>query len=258
MATKLWYWPTDGNKALAVELSPSVADRDGPTAAFAGTSAESITGAVVSTTYGARWGLRYRHTWDTRGSGAALRRQLFALVNHLQRGGTCMVAENATYAWAAFATLIPSRNSTRIAVGPSLFENLVTAPDCNGRDLVIQSDPDTGMAELRLCSAHGGGVAPYVDLSTDLAFAYQQSASWVLVREYGSWPALRLPPSERSSPILTHRYDRVFELDLPLEEDPDAIATLQTVTPPGATTEGANPTGGATSIDVTIPGGWLW
>jgi hypothetical protein len=258
VSTKIWYWPTDGNKALAVELSPSVMEREGPFASIAGTSSESITGAVVSTTYGARWSLRYRHTWDTRGSGQALRRQLFALVNHLQRGGTCMVAENATYAWAAFATVLPDRNSTRISVGPSLFENLVSAPSVNGRELVVQSDPDTAMAELRLCSAHTGGVAPYVDLSTDCAFAYAQSATWVLVREVGSWPALRLPASERSSPILSHRYDRVFELDLPLEEDPDAIATLQTVTPPGATTEGANPTENATSIDYTIPGGWLW
>jgi hypothetical protein len=51
-------------------------------------------------------------------------------------------------------------------------------------------------------------------------------ARWVLVREAGTYPAMRVPEPQRRQNFLRNRDGRVFDLELPLEEDPDMLEGL--------------------------------
>jgi hypothetical protein len=49
-----------------------------------------------------------------------------------------------------------------------------------------------------------------------------------MIREWGSWPALRVPAELRDSlDIVPHDQDRIFRFSLPLEEDPGALNALE-------------------------------
>lgn len=272
MAAKIWYLPTEGaTKHTEVDFARPLGGRPGPRMVARADSVESASGLVVTTSYGGRASIRVQHTWDTRGTGNALRRSLFTLVNHLQRGGTCVLAEDTTYAWAAFATILPGTHARKVAVGQSVLYALATSASPNGRECYVQSDPDTFYTELKLCSAFTGsaGAGGEVTFAADIAWPYQANASWCLVRESGTWPCLRLPVAERNGDHLVHEYERWFRLDLPLEEDPGGLDALigssvnsptdggMEPVPDGTTLPGGGGSGGS-KLPPPRTGGWVW
>jgi hypothetical protein len=241
-ATKIWYYPTTSNRAAVVDFDRIITTRIGPRPVLRTATAESLTGSLVTTSYGLTSSIRLQHTWDTRGNGRALRRKLYNLWNHLQRGGTCLVAEDATYAFAAFLSPLPSRRASVLNYSTNLLGPLAGATNIDDREVVVQSDPDTAYTEMGLVSDHAA-LPKTVTLSTSVLFPYAHAARWAMVRELGTYPCLRLPESERNADPLTHDHEQVFHLDLALEEDPDGLDALQT-TPLGGddtvVTEGPN------------------
>lgn len=229
-------------------------DRVGPVPTVNQVAVESLTGAVVTTNYGGKFTGRYSAVWDLRTtggvSGPGLRRKLTAFVNHVQRGGGFLLAEDSAYAFAAFATTLPTKTATKINIGTNIFESLAPGVSVNGREIWVQSDPGTYYHELKLCSAHAV-LGNNLDVAVDVAFPYSTDAAWVLVRDAGAWPALRVPIGERNGEILKHRHETVFELDLPWEEDPEGLAALQGTTPGGTSYD----TGTLPPPDTTGSGG---
>jgi len=227
---KIWYTPTGASGTTEVDLG-NVQERAGPRVVVRQAPVEGLTGAVVTTHFGGRIQVRYRFEWDLR-SGYELRRDVFALLNHLQRGGFCLVAEEPTKAWAAFVGKLPEPGDERLFVGGgSVFETLAPSISLTAREVMVQSDCDTAIYEMALVSAHTAG-APFIDLDPGVLCDYQDAA-WALIREVGSYPAMRLPVAERNGDYLTQA-GAVWTLDLPLEEDPDVLALLADVdVPPG-------------------------
>lgn len=260
----IWYYPTE-TRAIDIDFGRRLAQRQGPKSVFRMAGVESLTGAVEVTTFGGRAQLRLQHRWDTRGSGSDLHRKLRTLWNHLQRGGHLMYADDASYAYAAFCTVLPGTRATQLSVGPNLFAALAAGVTPLSRELVIQSDPDAFMSEMRLCN--GFLADTYIGLSGSTVFPYHANARWVLAREEGSFPALRVPLAERNAePVVSDR-NVLFDLDLPLEEDPEVLEALTAATVGGTSNDTIDPPvviGGTTGgFDPTVPPvrppiGWSW
>lgn len=230
---KIWYTPTGASGVTEVDLG-KVQERAGPRVVVRQAPVESLTGAIVTTQFGGRIQVRYRFEWDLR-EGYSLRRDVFALLNHLQRGGYCLVAEEPTKAWAAFVGRLPEPGDERVFVGGgSVFETLAPSVSLTDREVMVQSDCDAAVYEMALVSAHTAG-APFIDLSAVLCD--YSDAAWALVREVGCYPAMRLPVAERNGDYLTQA-GAVWTLDLPLEEAPEVLQVLADVdVPPGPDTD---------------------
>lgn len=224
----LWYKPDNSDRSYAINLGRKLRERQGPFPDYMQAASQAIAGTTSTMVYSGRASVRIGLTWQ-RGTGqpndtdSQRRRRLYGLVAHLKRGGHCLLAEDIDYFWATFLTKTPGSRATVLAIGQSLTEKLAPSVNVSGREVYIHSDPDAYLTEMHYVSGHAANNTLTIDLP--LVEDYSESR-WVLLRESGSYPALRVPPAMRSSPMLTHDSDRVFYLDLPLEEDIDRLEDL--------------------------------
>lgn len=233
---KIWYWPNSGTTAQEVDLGVPIRMRHGPTSRFKTLSSEAMTGEITTTQFMGLEEMRLEHTWGgVATAGRTLRRSLKALVNHLQQGGHLAIAEDSTYAFAAFLSPRPSSTSTVVRYKNNLFASFAPSADIDGREVDLVSDPDTHITEMGLVSAHNPTNST-VALSSGLVFDYAQT-QYLLLREHGCHPCLRVPEPMRNDEMLTHERETVFYLDIPLEADPTSLAYLfkSGATPPGTT-----------------------
>jgi hypothetical protein len=230
----IWFTPTSENGARTVEidLGAPFTNREGPHPVCFQSSAEGTNGYRVQTWNGGRNRTRFIRTWDSRaaGDGYLIRRQIWALQNHLARNGTCQVAEDKSFAFAAFASPIPAFNATTVLLGRNKFyPNISTGLTTNitGREVMLQTDCDAYISEMKLVSAWTSqlGGNSKLTLNGGLIFDYPSEARWVLVREYGSYLSQRLPSDVDPDSILTHDHENNWTLDLTLEDDPEHLDT---------------------------------
>lgn len=231
---RIWFTPSadQGSRTIEIGMGAPFTDRDGPRPVMFKSSTESQTGARVITWQGGRNRQTFRRVWDSRanGDGRLIRRKLWALVNHLGRGGTCSVAEDVDYAYAAFAANVPGFGDTRVHVTKNKFYPTIPGSlntDIANRECMIQSDCDAYLTEMSLVSStslnSSGGT---ITLNGPLRFDYGNEARWVLLRDYGSYICQRLPDDVDPSTILTHDHENNWTLELPLEDDPGALDSL--------------------------------
>jgi hypothetical protein len=162
--------------------------------------------------------------WDARagGDGRLIRRKVYALVNHLARNGSCMVAEDADYAWACMCTHVPHAGDVEAAdrQDPVLPDRAHGAGRDRARGRRSVATSPSFISEMKLVSTFStAGVPASVTLNGAVAFDYASSADWAWVREYGSYPALRLPDDADPRNILTHDHENNWSIELHLEED---------------------------------------
>lgn len=254
----IWFLPHGSDRYNRIDLGKRIKDRPGPQVVYRQSVQQAINGRRTSVIYHGLSQIRLRHTWsrDAAGTGDLLRRKLQMLIAHLQRGGTCLFTEDEIYARAGFATELPTSETASVTVDLDLFISLATNQTSSaGRELWVNTDHDTYLCEHKLCSAFSGTTFTFAqNIAQDMS-----GARWVLVRDYGSYPALRLPAEflERGD-FLVHDREWLFELDLPLEEAPDVLDTLFDG---GSPFPGTEP--GPIPIDVSNPeinygGAYLW
>ncbi len=220
--SKIWFMPSGADRMAEIDFGRSVTGIVGPTVGYRQTVQESMSGVQSTVIYSGRSTIRVQHVWnrgtrDASSDGDLLRRKLFTLIAHLQRGGSCVFARDELYAHAGFALTLPSSNASSISIDVDLMRNLGGSLLATGRELMIQSDHDDYLIEMKTCGTQAGRKFPLAqNLSTDMS-----DCRWVLLREYYTYPALRLPAEMRTSgDFLTHDREMTFHLDLPLEEDP--------------------------------------
>lgn len=221
--TVIWYTAVGAVRPTRIDFGRRLTARSGPSLEYRQAVEESVGGIQSTTLYGGRSRVSIQHTWtrDGSGDGDRLRRRLFGLVSHLQRGGNCMVVEDGLYAFAAFCTRAPVNGDTTLGIGDNVFENLGNATTLNQREVVVFTDPDTYIAEMKLCSSAG--------LLGDLTFSEKFAADfsiarWTMLRELGSYPFMRIPRDLREAgDFLTQEHEWLFTLDLPLEDDVAAL-----------------------------------
>ncbi len=230
--TIIWYWPEGGDRMVRIDFGRRIHTRQGPTPVYPQTVQESLAGVQSSVIYAGRHRTRFGHTWERtpNGDGDRLHRRLKGLEAHLQRGGTCHVAEDEDLARAGFAVGTPGAGQHSITIDVNLFGNLVVGFLASGRECWVQTDHERFIPELKLCTTNTGLTFTFADG----LFADMSEARWVLVREEGSWPALRMPSEARelANAVSHDGRNRVFTLDLPLEEDPATLDLYQVLGTP--------------------------
>lgn len=264
----IWWYP-GGDKAQKLDLGARISMRHGPFVAYKRTGAESMAGDIVST----QWAGRERTRLELRFGGVThakrlLARRLRTFVNYLQNGGFFAFAEDEDYAYASFLKGPPPVGATLLKLGQDMFGRLRTASvDLSGREVVIQSDPSSFRLEPVYIDNHvpsrGNATCTTYPVLTDFV-----GVEYVWVREYGSYPCLRLPLDSRDDEVLTHDREQIYYLDLPCETDLTTLAALRLApqlggvdgrpgrpTPPAQPGQPATPTGTKYGGK---PGLWSW
>lgn len=229
MTSKIWFMPSGADRMAEIDFGRACRIGAGPTPVYRQTVQESLSGVQSTVIYSGRSTLTLRHDWnrgtrDASGDGDLLRRKLFTLIAHLQRGGSCVFALDALFCHAGFALDNPASNTGSINIDVDLMRNLGGSFLASGRELMVQSDHDDYLIEQKVCTTHLGRKFTLTQpLATDMS-----DCRWVLVREYYTYPALRLPAELRTSgDFLVHDQEMTFHLNLPLEEDPAQMDAYQ-------------------------------
>lgn len=219
--TRIWFTPRGATRATRIDFGLKLRMRRGPSFVYRQAVVESLGGSQSAVIYHGYSRVQLQHTWtrDASGTGDQLRRKLLELVSHLQAGGSCTVAEDLSYAFAAFADISPSPGDDRIRLAENLFGSLAPAvTDVSDREVLITSDPDVYLVDAHLVD--DGTNLRNLSFASETIHADYADARWVLCREWGSYPALRMPAEAREQgDYLVHEGEWLFTLDLPLEDD---------------------------------------
>lgn len=219
-----WYTPEGRDRSLKIDLGRKLVGRTGPTVVYNSVSAVSYGGLRTMRIFSGIEQISVQTTWernspDGTGSGDELMRNLRSMIAHLKRGGMVTFAEDEDYCFAAYCERLPVQGADDVMLNARITEHIAPGASLSGREIVVRSDPDRLLYEMRLVDAVD---ARHIYLDRGIIEQYETSR-WVLVREAGTYPFMRLPDSAMGSEPLTHRENRVFELDLQLEDDVSAL-----------------------------------
>lgn len=237
---KIWYYPTPGGTVEEIDLGEGLSDLQVETRTDQAV-AEGISGMQATSQYSARATVR---VIDERFTSASLHRKLYALREHLRRGGLCAIAEDCDKAWAAFAATIPVRTSSSVTIAanavPWPYDD---APSlASGEEVEILGSQPLGLRCFTTTgSTISGNAATNVTMAGVTFDFVEAGARWVLLRQRGFWPLLRMPISERNQPMITDDHRISYTLDVVLEEAIDQYevwaeqptVTVQTTTVTG-------------------------
>lgn len=255
--SRFWYKPAGYDDYITFGLGRRIMDRSGPSPMYRATTQAGFTGLETTTLYGGTAPIRLRHRWTrtpATGDGDTLRRALVGMIGHLRRGGCVAFAEDEDYAYAAFAS--PVQGKQRMNVDANLFAQHAGAPSSLvDREVWLQSEPDTYLFEHKqVQSVTTTSRIVEVRLTAPVHQDYT-ATRWQLLREYGSYPALRMPVDARiSEDGLRHDREWYFELDLLLEDDPAELDRLAGTGEIPGSSGSDGPSGGGTG-PVIDPGG---
>ncbi len=151
---------------------------------------------------------------------------LESMWTHLELGGFCGACNDATQAWAGFASSPPQRGDTTIVTAGNAFsaytDGLTTATLVSGDIICIQSGlPGLKREYLKVSSKSGGTIT----LSEPVRYNYP-SGSTIMVRHRDFYPILRAPEGSIGMQPVTHDRRISYTLDISLEEAHDAIAAI--------------------------------
>lgn len=224
----IWYQPEGSSRSVKIDLLDKFQTRRGPYVAYKGAYSEALGGAATTVIHAGRMSATWTRRWQRRSSdysdtGSVLYRKLWGLQAHLKRGGSCTLVEDVTYCWAAFLSMVPPERASTLSLhSPAITNTLAAAASPLNREVYVHSDADLYLTEMQLCTAF---TSYHLTMSGELKEVWE-SARWVLVREAGTYPAMRVPESQRSGNFLETDDNRRFTLTLPLEEDPNELEEL--------------------------------
>jgi hypothetical protein len=225
MSSRFWYYPNNSG-LVTVNLGRTITEMRVPTTDFRQASATSWSGERTVVQWGGVEQSRIRLEWGgTSAVDRAVRRELVAMLNHMDRGGSVMFAVEHTRFYAGFLGLSYPVGDTVIFVVPTT-DAIAPAVNIADTEIVLRSANPNCKIECQHVSAHA--IGPFntdgaLTINPGLQYDFAGDG-WVLVREMGSWPALRLPEGARGRPHLTGDHETKFVLDLPVEEDETSLA----------------------------------
>lgn len=186
-------------------------------------------------------------------------REFARLENHLERGGSCLVAEDDAKAWAAF--IDPPQDGQQIFVATSTPWELLGGAPSFGDTLMLEGpSPEHLMEPFGLLSWTEANGAVIVGTP---AIHDWSSRRWALLRTRGFWPEMVRAKEERGSRMLTRTPQGAYTFSVTLDMDIDAInahAAVEGLVLQGETeVAGAIPnrtvTGSYTDLSDSIGGG---
>lgn len=212
----IWYYPGPGAGLKKIDLGRPLSDlQDQPVRDEA--VSQSISGSRTKIVW-ASWHLV--PVSMALFADQSVVRELDALINHLQRGGSCTLAEDDGYPFAAFLATAPERGATTLYYTENLYSEYGTYTPTAGDVLVVQGPgPEYLREEVVLSGVSGRAISI---ASPGLRFDYS-AESWIHVRPKGFWPILRLQEGATNRAHLRHERRITYTLDLALEEPPNAL-----------------------------------
>lgn len=216
--SKIWLYPHAYGTVTEIDLGETLSDLQfTPTVDQA--ISEGMTGIQAITRFSARAAVRVVHE---RFTSAAVAREMYMVEDHLKAGGVIALAVDNLKAWAGYATTIPTRGDTTIEVANQVWPYRANATMDTGDEVEILSNQPRVFREFR--EVTGTITGNSLTLSESLRYAYRdEGAIWVLVRERGFWPALRLPKEGRGAALVTHDHRIAYTFDAQLEEAIDVL-----------------------------------
>ncbi len=167
----------------------------------------------------------------------SLRNDLQSLENHLDRGGSCIIAEDEDRAWAAFVVL-PENGDTVLVGETTPWSELGGAPS---GQLVLQGPSPEGMGEWFELSLWQPLVKS-ITLTRPVRNDWRTRA-WALLRCEGFLPQMVRAKEERNTRAMRHAGNRInYTFQLTLDMDVDALDYLASVE--GAVLQGEQDVGG--------------
>lgn len=145
-------------------------------------------------------------------------RALEALIGHLDRGGTCQLAEDETKAYAAFVdsveTVEHGASGTSMYATPWAHSGATLAAD---DEVVLQGPSPKYLRERTVVGTYltSSRIVTWSP-STYYRWSHQE---WMLVRHWGFWPALKRAKEDRGRNPIRHTGRRHWSLELVLDED---------------------------------------
>jgi hypothetical protein len=228
MAAAIWWRPEGSTVLRKIEIGERFTDLASPV----------VRDLDVEETMG---GLEYRQDYRTRSrlrvvlqdlDDVSLRRELQALCNHLQAGGTCSLAEDDTKACAAFLSVLPVDGTAGLYLYGSPWSEL-GGPFLEADEVVITSESPRYMQEaftLLVDPEYYGSGTTASDFGVGVSPALRNDwsgRSWALMRHYGFWPVLRLAKEAINEAAISSSRRRItWTLDLRLDEDIEALEVL--------------------------------
>jgi hypothetical protein len=225
--SKFWYYPDPpGNLLVEVDLGVTVTDVIVPNTNVRQASSTAFTGSRTIVQWGGTSETRIKlRIGGTSTTQRALRHKLVAMLNHMDRGGSVMFAVDSAKFYAGFLATVPAVGATALDVRRATSSIVAGASVVQAEVVLRSANPDC-LQEMGLCTAQSAFPSDdTLTLSSAIVYDYA-GIEWVLVRETGSWPALRLPESERGSNHLSSDHETAFSLDLAVEEDELNLAGL--------------------------------
>jgi len=158
-----------------------------------------------------------------RTTDGTLARNLYAIENHLHRGGMVAVCHDADKAVAGFLSLLPDRGVTSVSLVDRPWPHNSSAALVANDEVVLQGPSPEYRRELDQVSAVSGDT---YTLNDGTRYNYTADG-WVLFRYRYFFPMLRLPPDRRNQgPLLTYDGLVSYTFDAQLEEAVDAFETF--------------------------------
>lgn len=225
--TYIYYMPiAELGTSYGIDFGARIGNRKGPVLSVRQSVTEKLDGDLITVQYGGKAQIVLSHRWEGDANGRELRRKLHSLLNHLQRGGFCVLVEDIDYGFAGFATRIPGARTRDIPYLSNVVAGLTGSdPSITDRELELVSDPESFLREARLVSSHTV-LTHTMTLPTPGTRLDYTTCSYLLLREWGTFPALRLGKDGRNGDFLQHDHENNFVLELPLEEDTTTLAAL--------------------------------
>lgn len=218
MAAAIWWYPDPLGTVEELNLKVPLTERGGPHMVVRSSSADSFTGGRSLNVTGAREKIRIQLLNFT---DRTVRTRCVSMINHLQHGGTIGLVEDTSRAWAAFARQAPARGATTVFTETNLLGNLSSSADPGGSEVYLHGPQPRMRYEMQAATSWDSSDGRLI-ISPGLQWDWTNEA-WILVREAGTYPAMRLPREDLNGEFLTHDRENNFSLDLPLETAPQSL-----------------------------------
>ena len=150
--------------------------------------------------------------------------RLVAVENHLQLGGTIILAGHAEFAWAGFASVLPLAGGRLIPIEGDIYRELGGGLIGAGDHIILQSDSPKQVLERHRVFSQT--TRDFVTTEWGVDHDWQEIGTYCLLRHWSFFPALRLAKEAIGRPILTTNRENTWTFDAVLDEDIDKLRAL--------------------------------
>lgn len=220
-----YYYPSNNPQhgVVKISLPKAITHRGGPKQMIDRSVSTSFSGQRTIVQFAGREEIMVEfHSGAMVAADRLTRRELEVLLNHLKRGNRCIYVEDDAWLFAAAVQAMADVGDSFISVHLPFTDEIVTTPDLTGREVVLRGSPPHCLRETFLVQTVVGSGHTF---STPVRFDWSLEA-WAILREWGTFVAMRIPERYLDDPILTHESETVWHLNLPLEEDESVLEGL--------------------------------